>query len=319
MYIEKNRKLYNNHIWGDDVLDFKQIEAFINVARFKSFSKAAEAVYLSQPTISTHINTLEGELGINLFDRSSKDVQLTPAGLLFYDYAINMVNIRDQAVHSISEFYDKIDGELTIASSTTPCHSILLEIIYKFSRKFPNVNFKIFEMSSSEVISKILNFDAEIGIVGRKTLNDKLIYTEFRDDNLVLVTPVNTKYDRFENNYVEFKDIQSEPFILREPTSATRQVFEEALGLRGIDINKIKIFAEVNNMEAALHLVKLGLGVSVVSENAAREYICSNSLRKFYIKDLTLYRKIYTVNYGRRTLSPAAVAFQNFMFTYSKQ
>lgn len=85
-------------------MDFKQIEAFINVAKFKSFSKAAEAIFLSQPTISAHISNLEKELNTTLFDRSSKEVNLTPAGKIFFDYALNLLNIRNNAIYSINEF-----------------------------------------------------------------------------------------------------------------------------------------------------------------------------------------------------------------------
>jgi DNA-binding transcriptional LysR family regulator len=79
-------------------MDFKQIEAFVNVAKYKSFSKAAEAIYLSQPTISSHIASLENELGVILFDRNGKEVRLTRAGSIFIEYAVNLINIRNTAI-----------------------------------------------------------------------------------------------------------------------------------------------------------------------------------------------------------------------------
>lgn len=297
-------------------MDFKQIEAFINVAKFRSFSKAAEAIYLSQPTISTHINTLENELGITLFDRYGKDIQLTPAGSLFYDYAINMVNTRNQAVHSIAEFNDRIEGELFIASSTTPCRFLLPRVIKGFWKKHPQVSFRISEISSGEVISNILQFNAEIGIVGKKPFNDKLTYSEFAFDNLVLITPVGTRFDNMKEDTLEFKDIQSEYYILRESNSATRQIFEASLNAAGYSIKKLKIFSEVNSIDAALQFVKYGLGVTIISENAAEEYIESNLVRRFYIKDLMLNRKIYMVKYDKRTLSPVAKAFENYALSF---
>jgi len=295
------------------MLDFKQIEAFINVAKFKSFSKAAEAIFLSQPTISMHINSLENELDVTLFDRSGKDVQLTPAGLLLYDYAVNMVNMRNQAVQSIAELYNRIEGELHIVSSTTPCKCILPEIIKGFSKKFPNVNFKISEVSSVEAISRVLRFDSEIGIVGKKILNEKLDYFEFTNDNLVLVTPLNNKFQSIKSNYLEFKDIQNEQFILRERSSATRQIFDSSLSSAGYDPGKLNIFSEVSSMEAVLQFVKHGLGVTIISECAAKEYIDFNLVRRFYIKDLNLSRKIYLVKYSKRTLSPVAKMFEKYV------
>lgn len=297
-------------------MDFKQIEAFINVARFKSFSKAGEAIYLSQPTISTHINTLENELAVSLFDRSGKDVQLTPAGLLFYDYAINMLNTRDEAVYSIAEFYNRIEGEVYIASSTTPCRFLLPVVIKGFSKIYPNVNFKISEKSSGDVIHNVLHYNAEIGIVGKRVLKERLVYTEFAEDNLVLITPFEGRFSQIKDTILDFNDIKSESFILRESSSATRQIFETALTSAGYSIDKLKIFSEVNSIDAVLQFVRYGLGITVISENAAKEYIESNLVKRFYIRDLPLNRKIYMVKHEKRTLSPAAKALESYVLSY---
>ena len=79
-------------------MEFKQLEAFVNVVKYKSFSKAAEATYLTQPTISTHISSLEKELGVKLVDRNGKESRPTKHGRAFYNYAINIINTRERAV-----------------------------------------------------------------------------------------------------------------------------------------------------------------------------------------------------------------------------
>lgn len=297
-------------------MDFKQIEAFINVARFKSFSKAAEAIYLSQPTISMHIIALENELGVSLFDRSGRDIQLTPSGALFYDYALNMLNIRDQAVRSIADFYDKIEGSLHIASSTTPCRYVLPRLIKDFSAKYPDVVFQVSEVSSGGVISNILKFDAELGIVGNRLQDERFVYSELTEDNLVLITPPDGKFKNLKGNSVKFKDLESEYFIMRENSSATRQLFESALLSAGYSPDRIKVLCEVSSMDTVLQFVKQGLGVSVISEKASREYIESGFVRRFYIEDLYLSRKIYLVRYAKKTLTPAARAFEAFAMYY---
>jgi len=291
-------------------VDFKQIEAFISVAKFKSFSKAAEAIYLSQPTVSTHINSLENELSVLLFDRSGKDIQLTPAGLLFYDYAINMFNTRNGAIQSIAEFYNKIEGELHIAASTTPCRSILPGIISSFSEKYQKVIFKISEQSSGQVISSIINFDAEIGIVGKKVYNSRLLYTELVNDDLVLITPKGGRFDEFTEDSLNFNEVLNENIILRDLNSATRQIFEAALISANYNINKLKIFCQVSSMDTAIQFVRYGLGVTVISEDAVKDYLDYNLIKRFYLKDLQLKRKIYMVKYEKRTLSPAAKMFE---------
>lgn len=110
-------------------MDFKQIETFIGVAKYKSFSKAANAVFLSQPAVSSNISGLEKELHIQLFDRTSKEVLLTPAGEAFLKYAIDIVNTRNQAVESLSGFNHIVSGVLNLAASTTPCNTVVPMLI----------------------------------------------------------------------------------------------------------------------------------------------------------------------------------------------
>ena len=117
-------------------MDFKQLEAFITVSKLRSFSKAANAIYLSQPTISSHISSLERELNIQLFDRTSKEVNLTPIGESFLQYANDIINIRNNAITDLSNFNNNITGVLNIAASTTPCNSLLPSLVSKFSELY---------------------------------------------------------------------------------------------------------------------------------------------------------------------------------------
>ena len=92
-------------------MDFKQIEAFVNVVRYKSFSKAADATFFTQPTISTHIRNLEKELGVKLLDRKSRVVEMTPQGTKFYKYAVEMINARAQAFDALDNDSDNIKAD----------------------------------------------------------------------------------------------------------------------------------------------------------------------------------------------------------------
>jgi DNA-binding transcriptional LysR family regulator len=253
-----------------------------------------------------------------LFDRLGREVRLTPAGLIFYEYAVDMLNTRDHATSSIQEYYNGVKGELNIASSTTPCKYILPPMIKEFLKIHPDVRFKITGTSTGEVISRILSFKSEIGIVGRNIPDDRLSYWELADDNLVAITPKDKRFNKDESGYIEFKDLLSENFILREKSSATRQIFDFSLISSGYNINKLNILSEVDSMDTALQFVKYGLGVTIMSEDAAKDYIESGFVRKYYIKDLSLKRKIYLVKYEKKTISPAAAAFERFVKSYGK-
>ena len=110
-------------------MEFKQLEAFVNVIRYKSFSRAAEATYLTQPTISTHISSLENELGVKLIDRRGKESRPTKHGRAFYNYAVNIINTRERAMMAMKEFDADISGSIDIRSSSIPGQFIVPELL----------------------------------------------------------------------------------------------------------------------------------------------------------------------------------------------
>ncbi|SKA97004.1 DNA-binding transcriptional regulator, LysR family [Caloramator quimbayensis] len=295
-------------------MDFKQIEAFVNVAKYKSFSKAAEAIFLSQPTVSAHIASLETELGVVLFDRSSKEIRLTQAGAVFLDYAINLTNVRNIAIARLSELGTKITGNLTIASSTTPCRFLLPQLLKTFYDKYPNVNYDIKEESTKEVVDMILLGNADVGIVGEIVKDAKLTYSKVYEDKLVIISSNMSLPD-----VIPIDLLLSQRFILRERGSATRSVFENSLSQLGIELDKIKIFAEVSSLEAVLQFVKAGAGVSVVSQIACKDYIQTGLLSEHSIKDLNITRGIYVVTHNKRPLSPVAKEFLKHIETFSEK
>lgn len=287
-------------------MDFKQIEAFVNVARYKSFSKAAEAVYLSQPTISAHIASLEQELNVVLFDRTSKEIKITSAGAVFLEYATNMLNIRNAAISSLADFDTKISGNLCISSSTTPARSLVPQLISKFYSLYPNVKFDLKEDSTKGAINNILNGISEIGIVGEIIDDPRLKYTEIGLDSLVIISNIPELKEE-----ITMDTLFSYSFIQRECGSATRSVFEKALRRMGRSPEKLKVFVEVSSLESVLQFVKNGSVLSVASEMACEDLIKAGIIRKHYIKGLDMDRGIYMAIHSRRTLSPTAKAFYN--------
>ena len=147
-------------------MDFKQIEAFVNVVRFKSFSRAADATFFTQPTISTHISSLEKELNTKLLDRKGRTVEMTPHGQKFYQYAVEMVNARAQAIEALDNGDDNLDGVLELQTSTVPGIAFLPEIIRKFTDAHPFTQFYIEMNDSKATVESLLERRGEIGFVG---------------------------------------------------------------------------------------------------------------------------------------------------------
>ena len=299
-------------------MDFRQIEAFAQVVKLKSFSKAADAVYLTQPTISAHISSLENELEIKLIDRSSKDVVPTKAGKLFYDYAINMINIRDNAIFKLNEYSEKMAGKIEICSSTVPCQYIMPELIKGFIGNYPNVTFSLDQMDTRMVTEKILQKESELGFVGSMTENDKLSYHHFMDDKLVLITPNNKKYSSIDSDTIDFKVISEENFVLREAGSGTRQEFEKAFKKAGFNPKSLKVAALMNSTEAVKQAVSLGMGVSIVSAISVEDYVKFGLIKAYNLDGVSLARAFYLVHHKSVPLSPLSITFLNYALEQRK-
>jgi DNA-binding transcriptional LysR family regulator len=286
-------------------MDFKQIEAFINVAKYKSFSKAAASSFLSQPAISSHISSLEKDLKIQLFDRTSKEVALTPAGESFLNYAIDILNTRDKAISTLSSFNDIVEGNLYLSASTTPCNTLVPDLLKHFHASYPNVHFNVTEISSGQIIDNIIKFDSELGIVGNMVNDEKIESFKLVEDELVVISPASFNLPE----ELSLKDLLKHDFIMREKNSATRKTFEDMLQKKEVNSSSLKVPYEVNSLDTMLQFVKAGLGVSVVSSKVCSDYVSCGILRESRIKNLPMTRNIYLVVSSKRTLTPTAKAF----------
>ena len=136
-------------------MDFRQLEAYITVYELKNFSKAAEKMFLSQPSVSAYINALEKELQTQLIFRSTKEFQPTKAGMLFYQYARDILSLRDNSLHSIRNITDSNTGNIDILASSVPSQYILPELLGDFHKLYPNVTFNLTQADSMKVIEGI--------------------------------------------------------------------------------------------------------------------------------------------------------------------
>jgi len=299
-------------------MDFRQIEAFVYVVRFKSFSKAADAIYLTQPTVSSHISTLEKELGLKLIDRSGKEILPTSAGKVFYEYANNLINIRDNAVFTLNKFSKKIDGKVEIAASTVPAEYLLPKLMLGFRNLYNNINFSVDQFDSNQVITELLEKKYELGMVGTVIENSKLEYHKLVEDKLVLAAPTNKKFSAISSDVLSFKAIMDESFIYRESGSGTRLEFEKIFMKHGISPSSVKIAAQFNSIDAIKQAVSQGLGVSIMSYVSIEDYVKFGRIKAFDIEGLDLTRAFYIVTHKKRPLSPVNSVFLKYVTDYYK-
>ena len=288
-------------------MDFKQIEAFVNVVRYKSFSKAADATFFTQPTISTHIRNLEKELGVKLLDRKSRIVEMTPQGSKFYKYAVEMINARAQAFDALGQDSDSVKGILEIQSSSIPSVTFLPDLLAGFRREHSGVQYYVSSSDTQTVVDNIIERRGEIGFIGEEFVSNALELTKVASDKAILIVP--ESYDV--GTHISMSDAIKFPFIWRETGSATRKSFEAAAVSLGYDKEVFDVAALFNDMDSIIRSVEAGLGVAVISEKVASTI--GGRVKKVDIDNYSEDRSFYMISLRSISLSPAAEAFSEYV------
>lgn len=285
-------------------MNLKQLEAFVQIADSGSFSKAAKDLYLTQPTISAHVSTLEKELNTRLFVRNTKEVKLSDSGTVLYDYAKQMIVLQKQIEDTFAVREEKAQQRITIAASTIPAQYLLPDILANFVEKYPNQQFKIIEADSSQVVEMVVNHKVDIGFAG--TVIDKRLckYIPFYQDELIVIAPNNEKYRNI--SCADASWIVNEPLIMREEGSGTRKEAEKQLKKIGVNIAKLNVIASMENPEAIKRAVASGMGVSLISRLAAEMELEKGNLIAFPISSEDMRRDIHLIYNRNLQLSRSA-------------
>lgn len=297
----------------DAPVDFHRLEVFCKVVELKSFTRAGESVYLSQPTVSEHIRSLEETLGEKLVDRLGREVLPTQAGQILYKYALKIMRLRQEAVQVLSQFSGKLAGDLLVGASSIPGTYILPKIIGDFKELHPTIQI-VLRIASSRLIAKeVINGNIEFGIVGAKWSEPSLEWHEMFSDELVLaVYPEHPWADR---DTVEIKELAGEPFILRERFSGTRKVMMQILEDHGLHMSDINVVAEMGSTEAVRQSIKARIGISILSRHALDDEVNCGSLLIIPIKRVAMTRPFYLIRRKNRNLSPICNVFIEYILT----
>ena len=261
-------------------MNLRQLEAFVRVAETKSFSAAARQLYLTQPTVSSHIASLERELNACLLVRSTKGVALSEPGKELYAYAVRMLELEEKICERFGLEGGRKGSVLRIAASTVPSQYLLPGIMAEFCGKYPGEKLKVFETDSGGVIDMILSHKADIGFTGTVLEKGNCSYIPFYQDELVIITPAHDRFKEREGSDAS-EWIGKELFILREEGSGTRKEAEKMLAQMKIRVEDLKTAAIMENPETIKRSVESGVGISILSRLAAREEIKRGTLIAF--------------------------------------
>lgn len=291
-------------------MDFKQLQSFTAVVKHQSFTKAAESLFLSQPTVSAHVSALEEELGKRLILRTTKNIELTPKGQEVYDYAVRILGLRDRMVECCAVQPQKI---IHLGASTIPSAYILPELLPEFGTLFPDTYFSIHQSDSQGVVDALKEGLFDVGMIGMRVEDDRIECTPYCQDQMVLITPVNEHFLQLKQQGCSIRELLREPVIMREAGSGSKKTADLFLENMGITEETLNIVARVNDQEAIKNMVSGGLGISIISQMAARSILAEKRVLSFPLDADTSGRMIYLIHRKDYILAPHILAFLKFM------
>lgn len=299
-------------------MDIRQIETFVEVVRLESFSKAAEKLFITQPTVSNHITALEKEVGSELIDRSGRLFRITPTGQILYEHAEKIIDQINNAKYEIDAYDQGLQGKISILSSSIPREYILPDLIKSFLEEHPKISFSLQGSDSKEAIKRILTYENDFAIVGKMNDNPKLDFVKLVKDTSVLIVP-NDKFENLENgDTVKFEDILDESFILREYGSASLETIINAIYQSSKDARKLRIVGTCDDNEAIKSLVSKGVGLSFMNKIAIERDIKEKRFKYLNIKGVDFSRDFYFLYHREKPLSPLGKRFKDFVLDYVK-
>ena len=293
-------------------IDFRHLETFCRVASLKSFSKAAEDLFLTQPTVSGHILSLEQSLSLRLFDRANREVRLTKAGEVFLKYATKILSSRKDLLNALSEFSQGIRGELSLGASTIPGEYIVPGLVGDFKKEHPHFILSLKIADTKEVLQDVLQGDVEFGMIGAKLDHPSLHFEKYEEDAIIVVASSDHPLVRKKRTNVA--ELLKEPWIIREEGSGTQMAVEKVLRKKGSSLKQFNVVMKMGSTSSVKEGVKAQLGLAFISARAIEEELKHGLLSRIAVDGLDpISRQIYIVYHRGRTFSPVGTEFFRFL------
>ena len=292
-------------------MEFRQLESFCAVVRYQSFTKAAEKLYISQPTISTHIRMLEQEFNSRLIIRTTKNIEITPHGKELFACAQKIFTLKNDLIQKWSEENKKI---IRIGASTIPADYILPEVLPIFCQRYPDIQLHIHQNDSGNILQSILNGKFTIGMVGMKSFEKELDFVPFFHDEIVMITPKQENFLHFSQKAFNQDDLISllkkETIILREQGSGSKKRLESYFEQINLSEKSLNIIARLNDQESIKKLVASGLGISFISAKAITD---ADNLLTIKLPENNLTRSLYFAYHKDYILKEHILSFIKFV------
>jgi DNA-binding transcriptional LysR family regulator len=299
-------------------ITLQQMEAVISLVEEGSFSRAAKKMNITQPALTKNIQSVEDCLGLRVVNRSNAGITLTAEGQVIFNYARKIIKLKNEAREKIRQMQENTGGEIYIGASTIPATYILPRALSLFRKKNDTIRVHIQTADSDETMNMVLAGEVEMGLIGKKPLNKKLLAEPLWKDRLVLA--VDRKNAWCKKKSVTLEELVKEPFVVREKGSATREVWESYLKEHHTaGLNQFNICSEFGSSEAVKEAIIAGLGVSIISRHAVVRELRQGQLEEVKIEDCRLERDLYLIRPRQLVLQPFHQLFIDFLQGYSPE
>lgn len=308
-------------------LDLQKLQIFCEVARQRSFTRAAEALYLTQPTVSQQIQALERQMKVRLFERLAKEVYLTESGQVLYDKAAALLNMAQEAELAVREAAGISAGKLALGVGVTLATYILPELLRRFnttykagpntgqSNAFSPVKFDITLGNSEALAHKLLKNEVDLGLMGSPIEPHPLLELHpFLEDKLILVVSADDPWATEGRDSISLGDIGNRPLLIRERGSALQAFVERMLDVGHVHPEQYLVMA---NLEAIKRSVEIGLGAAIVPALSVKRELEAGRLHALNIEGVEVGRTFIYAHHKDKEMTRPAKAFLELVKAYA--
>jgi DNA-binding transcriptional LysR family regulator len=294
-------------------MDFDQIHTFLEIVRLKSFSRAAQTCFRTQPAISAQIRQMEQELGTALFERFGSRISLTAAGKIFTEYAQQLLEVRRRAIEAVAELDRIPKGELVIAANEATCIHVLPAVFSNYKKQFPEVQLQVSRAYGARAVQAVLENSVDFAITQLPIQERKLEVVKIYSDEIRLLVPAGHVLGCAKS--VTAEEAAAYPLLLPK-TGRTRTLIDQFL--EPVEAN-VKISMELESSEMIKRFVIAGLGIAFMAVSSARDEVKAKQLKDVPLAPLPLMRTLGLIYRRDKPLSRAALGFIEVVLDFARQ
>ncbi|MEK3714679.1 MULTISPECIES: selenium metabolism-associated LysR family transcriptional regulator [unclassified Paenibacillus] len=292
-------------------MNFHQLHIFYTVSERGSFSAAAQTLHMTQPAVTMQIQALEDYFGTKLFDRSTKKIILTEAGLTLMPFAVRSMQLMRETDQAMSAFTHMLEGRLMLGASLTIGEYVLPRLLGPFGKEYPHISIMMKVMNTSQIMDEIHKHQLNFGLIEAPVSHPDMVIEPVMGDELKLIVP--HEHPLAAQAEVTLAQALAYPFVLRERGSGTRRVMEEQLEANGLAPAAMQIVMELGSTGAVKSAVEAGLGITIISTSSVKHEVALGLLKIVNLTDASFKRQFYAIHLKSTLLPISAVTFLSFL------